>query len=342
MSKYARTSNELRKHACLFWPKELLDKQREASVIPLLIASQEKFISVLDVAEASPGSWKTILAEMKDFPANLFLKHLEVLADIGGEPLKRLQPQLSAIFTNGEMHFIWNGESHCYAFQEIHKKRKLDNQSLFVDGKSLVNPRALDGGMEDVIMLLLFGAAVTNVSLPDVIGEKCMIGTLIGKTQELRQFVKQRYIMVSRITAGAMANTLGQLAQDYVCDLLKEQLPKWTVTRNGKIPNISQNAGNTDMDFDVTVKSPTGKWFAVEVSFQVTTNSTIERKAGQAQERARLIHEAGHKITYVIDGAGNFERAAALRTICRFSDCTVAFTLNEIHVLTEFLKANSR
>jgi hypothetical protein len=340
-SKYARTADELKTHAINFWPTELLALQKEASVIPLLIGSQDKFISVLDVAEAAPGSWKTILSQTKDFPANLFLKHLEVLADVGGEPLKRLRTEIPKIFKDGKMRFVWNGKTHCYAFQEIHKKRKLDNKSLFVDGKALLIGKELDGGMEDVIMLLLFGAAIINAPIPEVIGEKCMIGSLIGNSAELREFVKQRYIFVSRITGGATANTLGQLAQDYVRDLLKKQLPKWSVTRNGQIPNVSQNDGNTDMDFDVVAKSPMGKCFAIEVSFQVTTNSTIERKSGQAQERARLIHKAGHKIAYVIDGAGNFERASALRTICQFSDCTVAFTPPEIAVLAAFLKSNS-
>jgi hypothetical protein len=52
-----------------------------------------------------------------------------------------------------------------------------------------------------------------------------------------------------------------------------------------------------------------------------------------------LIHAAGHKICYVIDGAGNINvRASAVRNICRFSDCTVAFSLPEIGVLAEFLQ----
>jgi hypothetical protein len=74
------------------------------------------------------------------------------------------------------------------------------------------------------------------------------------------------------------------------------------------------------------------------VSFQVTTNSTIERKAGQAQARYELLKQAGHRIAYVIDGAGNFERQAALGAICRFSDCVVAFTPDEIGVLIDFLR----
>ena len=316
-------------------------KEEAVSVIPLLVTTQDKFISILAVAEASPESWKTVLAESKGIPANLFLKHLMVLVDLGGEPLMRLKTELPTIFKDGKMEYFWKGKTRQYTFKEILiGRRHLNNKSLFVDGKSLATGAALDHCMEDVIMLLLFGASITNAKIPPVIGDKCMVGTLIGKTDELEKFVKQRYIFVSRITAGATSNTLGQIAQDYVRDYLKAALPRWKIKRNGQIEGISQNDGKTDMDFDVVAESPTKKYFAIEISYQVTTNSVIERKAGQAQNRASLLRDAGHKIVYVIDGAGNFERQAALRTICKYSDCTVALTPKELDVLVEFLTAN--
>ncbi|MFC1936768.1 restriction endonuclease, partial [Chloroflexota bacterium] len=80
------------------------------------------------------------------------------------------------------------------------------------------------------------------------------------------------------------------------------------------------------------------KQIAVEVSFQVTTNSTIERKAGQAKNRYDQIEDKGYKIAYVIDGAGNFERETALGTICDHSHCTVAFSRNELEILCRFIR----
>ncbi|MBF0320042.1 MAG: hypothetical protein HQL01_09625 [Nitrospirae bacterium] len=85
-------------------------------------------------------------------------------------------------------------------------------------------------------------------------------------------------------------------------------------------------------------KSPNGKNFGIEVSFQFTTNSVIERKSGQAQARYNMVHRAGHKICYVIDGAGNINiRQSAVRNICKYSDCTVAFSLAEVGVLADFM-----
>src|SRR5690606_27810447 len=126
------------------------------------------------------------------------------------------------------------------------------------------------------------------------------------------------------------------LCQSYVSEWLQNALPHW-VFLNHTIPGISQNAGRTDMSFDIVAESPSRRYCAIEVSFQVTTNSVIERKAGQAAARQELLHAEGHKIAYVIDGAGNFHRASALRSICAHSDCTVTFRDDELAELVSFL-----
>ncbi|MDZ7741653.1 MAG: hypothetical protein U5Q03_07865 [Bacteroidota bacterium] len=64
----------------------------------------------------------------------------------------------------------------------------------------------------------------------------------------------------------------------------------------------------------------------------------MKEKAGQAQARYELLHENGHKIAYVIDGAGNFARQSALRTISQYSDCTVSFMDSELDDSVDFLK----
>ena len=338
MSEYTRTPQQLRMKASLYWPSELTAKEAKASIIPKLIETHEKFISLLDISDSSPVAWKGTLKQTSALSANLFLKHLMVLADFGGEPLKRLRPEFKNIFPDDIMRFGWEGKAHKYRFKSITNTGRLDNVSLFVDGKGLLKAHPLTDTMEDVIMLLLHGGAATGGNISDPITEKCTIGVLTGHKQELKKFVKQRYIWVSRITCGAAANAMGQLAQDYVKELLQDALPNWTITRSGRIPGISHNDGKTDIGFDVLAISPATHYVAIEVCFQFTTNSVIERKAGQAQARAQMVKAAGCHIAYVIDGAGNFERNAALRTICDYSDCTVALTPSEINVLVKFLE----
>lgn len=332
-----RSYDDLKQNAVIFWPSELADKEQASSIIPMLLATQDKFISLLHVADSSPGCWNAILAKTSHFPPNLFLKHLMVLADLGGEKLKRFNTELPAVFANGSMHYMWNAQQHTYTFQTFDTAR-WDNKSLRVDGRGLLEAAPMSPAIEDIATLLLFGGAATDAGVPQVILERCTIGQLLGRKQELDTFVRQRYIWVSRITGGATANTMGYLAQNYVRECLQALLPDWDFSKN-TIPGISQNAGRTDISFDLVTESPRHKFCAVEVSFQVTTNSTIERKAGQAQARQRLLHKGGHYIAYVIDGAGNFERRSALSTICQYSDYTISFRDQEIKNLASFFKS---
>lgn len=342
MNEFARTLSELRQSAVMFWPSELLQREAAASIIPLLIQTQDKFISLLDVSDAEPDTWKVTLAGSRGLTPNIFLKHLMVLSDISGERLRRLN--FRRIFPDGAMEYIWQQKTYIYHFKAITRERgdRVSNQNLFVDGPGLVVEHPLDSRMEDIIMLVLHGQASIDVKgaadrLPEEIRSKCLIGSLIGKSDELKQFVKERYIWVSRITGGATANAMGQMAQNYVLETLKERLPTWHIYRDRTIPGISHNQGVTETHFDIVAQSPGNKYVAIEVCFQVTTNSVIERKAGQAEARAAMLRNAGHRIAYVIDGAGNFERSAALNTICANSDCTVAFSADEMQVLASFL-----
>ncbi len=330
-----RDLKDLEANALKFWPERIAEIERNSSIIPKLIETQDKFTSLLNIADATPFAWKNVLSTSRKLYANLFLKHLIVLSDIGGEKLMRFKKELPSIFPDSTMEFIWNDSTHTYKFQTLQTVKTWSNPHLKVDGKGLAKNEGLSPMMEDVINLLLFGGAAIAANLPSDITEKCMIGTLIGHKKELDSFVRQRYIWVSRITGGATANALGNLAQKYVVDYLQEKLPTWDFTKK-QIPKISQN-DRTSLSFDVVASSPKGKCCAIEVSFQVTTNSTIERKAGQAQARQKLLHKYGHKISYVIDGAGNFERASALKTICQFSDCTVSFKDSELDKLIVFL-----
>lgn len=117
----------------------------------------------------------------------------------------------------------------------------------------------------------------------------------------------------------------------------------YNVKNNGTIPGVTQNDGVTLTSFDVVVdrKNDTSrhkKYVAVEVTFQETTNSTIERKGGQARDRFEKITSTRNFIAYIIDGAGNFSRTSAVRVLCDNSHCTVAYTPEEFNLLLEFIR----
>lgn len=186
----------------------------------------------------------------------------------------------------------------------------------------------------------MFGAIHSDIQqeLASVLA-KCQIGNYLGKPNELNDFIKQRYIWVSRITGGAQSNTLGQIAQDFVAQYIKKHISIEGIEVNsgGRLPRVTHSDPTTGLltSFDIIVTNKI-KYIAIEVSFQVTTNSVIERKGGQAKSRYEQIEAAGHKIAYVLDGSGNFERRSALETICSYSHCTVAFSESELAVLCDF------
>lgn len=340
MGIYKRTLEELRQHAVLHWPEEILSAAEEVGTLPLLLNTQDDFISILKVASKEPLSWKVAVDNNSQLSGSLFLKHLMVLSDLGGEALNKLPP-LSKYIPNSKVIFDWNGKSFSYQLKEIGNDCSLTNTALNVDAKKLVRGLDLNNRGMDVCMLLLFGSQITNDSLPSEVKEKCVLGEYLGKTEDLDKFIKQRYLFVSKQVSGATANSLGQIAQIYVADKLNSFLGSaWTVKLNGSLPGVFHNVEGNGTNFDIVAMSPAKKYFGIEISFQVTTNSTIERKARESESVMKSVHNKGHKICYVIDGAGNINvRKNAVSILCNHSDCTVAMSEAEIKHLANYFKS---
>ena len=337
-SKYKRTIEELRKKASMFWPSELSQREADLSVIPKLLETQEKFISIIGTDFTNLNSlFKAV--DLAKLTSSLFLKHLVVLADFGGEQLMRLNSQFNEVFPTGKFKYICDGSKRTYSFKALPVRGALDNDRLGISGKKLLEKRPFDDLLKDVATILIYGSLCENESAADVLS-KCEIGVYLGQPDELAKFIKQRYIWVSRITGGAQANSLGQLAQDFAKEYLEKNLaiPGAKVTRNGELPGIVDRETGTQARFDIVI-SKNDKYVGVEVSFQVTTNSTIERKANSARARFMQIDKAGYKSAYIIDGAGNLmQRVSATRTLCNYSHCTVAFSKSELGVLCDFIR----
>lgn len=337
---YRKSFEELERVASKFWPSELSEIEANLSVIPLLIKTQDQFISIISVDTPDLDRLFAIV-EASTLSPNLFLKHLVILADYGGEMLQRVSNEFATLFPSGQLRYIWHGEQRSYAFKSL-PNRKFSNRALKIDGKELLKQYPLDDLQKDAIALLLFGSASSDDDQEIAATlAKCEIGEYLGKPDELATFIKQRYIWVSRITGGATANNLGQIAQKFVAEYLSDHLdlPNVEIKQGGRLPGVTHTDPTTGRltSFDV-VATNGDKYVAIEVSFQVTTNSVIERKAGQARARYEQVERAGHKIAYVLDGAGNFQRDTALRVICAHSHCTVAFSRSELDVLVAFLK----
>lgn len=54
MRNYQRSISELEKKAVFWWPSFLSTQETNASIIPMLIESQDKFLSLLTLSDISP------------------------------------------------------------------------------------------------------------------------------------------------------------------------------------------------------------------------------------------------------------------------------------------------
>jgi len=332
----AKNIEELKKTACLYWPTYLSDVVAEISSIPILIKTQEQFLSILKSSDKEPKSWLYTLQKSSTLSSNIFLKHLMVLSDIGGERLQRISKDFEIIFHDNKIDFIWNSKKYSHQFSS--KRSTWTNKSLNVEKSVLLKEVEITDDMTDAIMLLLWGSSIIgNNNVPDEIIEKCTLGNLLGKTDELDQFVRQRYIYVSKITGGSTANDLGHACEQYVREYLKSKLTSDFELSGHTIDGISHNDKDLTT-FDLVIKNKTKNvYFAIEVSFQVTTNSVIERKSGLAQSRKELLNQNGHKVIYVIDGSGNFQRKNAVSTILKYIDLMLNFYDTGLNNLVEFI-----
>lgn len=334
-----KTIEELEQNACKYWPPEILEAVSKINPIPLLLKTQDKFLSILKCADATPLAWRDVLSNNSTLSANIFLKHLSVLSDIGGERLQRFAKDFSSIFPSGKFDFEWNGTQQTYCFST--KTPKWTNPKLCIDKEKLLTPMPVSEEIQDVIMLLMWGGAIIdNTTLPEELMQKCTIGQMIGKPDELDNFVRQRYIFVSRITGGSTANDCGHACEESCLTRLQTLLPKKYEIGGHNIKGITQNDKNLTT-FDIVVRnSETKHCCAIEISFQVTTNSVIERKSLLAKNRQTLLHKKGHKVAYIIDGSGNFQRRNAVSTILQFSDCSVNFSDEGLNELASYIQEN--
>ena len=155
--------------------------------------------------------------------------------------------------------------------------------------------------------------------------------------------MRQNYIRVSRIVGGKEASDLGNVAQNYAVRYLAEHLGEdYNVVNAGTIPGVQMD-DNKEVTFDIVVdrKNDVGKfkkYVGIEVSFQETSNSVIERKAREARARFQNTNNKRSYVAYIIDGAGNFSRTAAVSDLCDNSHCNVAYTPSEFDLLIEFIK----
>ncbi|MCR5192584.1 MAG: hypothetical protein K6D59_04700 [Bacteroidales bacterium] len=341
--KYLRSIKDLEEVGCKWWPKEVRDEAMKVSILQYLLDTQEKFISLLTLADSKKPEKIFGLLEASDFEFHLFLKHLILLTDVGSEPIQRINTSFKEIFPNKELVYKLGRKEYLYNFTALPIKGKPNNEKMQIDTMENLQASCKNKAMcKDLIMLLIYGAASTTPRTRAIL-YKCNAFEYLGQEEKIKQYVRENYIRVSRIIAGKTATDLGNVAQVYALNYLSERLGNnYNLVNNGTIPGVKLD-DDKEATFDIVVdrKDDDGKikkYVGIEVSFQETSNSVSERKGREAQARFRNTNNRRSFVAYIIDGAGNFSRPSAMNDMCNNSHCNVAFTPTEFELLIEFIK----
>lgn len=342
--RYVRSIDELEQLACNWWPKEVREEAQRMSILQTLLDTQEKFISILKLGNRQHPEKLFDLLDASSFAYHLFLKHLILLTDLGAEQLQRINKECASLFPDKKLVYVIDNQTKSYTFSEFPTKGKLDNKRMKIDTNEHLKANTCNQGLcKDVIMLLIYGGCAESIRTRSVL-YKCTASDYIGDDALIEDYVRKNYIRVSKIIAGKVSNDLGNIAQVYALNYLAEKLgSNYNLKNNGKLPDVSENDGKTWATFDILVdrKDDTSKYkkyVGIEVTFQETSNSVIERKATLANNRFIKVASKRCYVAYIIDGIGNFSRPSAVRTLCDNSHCTVAYTPEDFNVLIDFIK----
>lgn len=342
--KYLRSIDELEKMACNWWPIEVREEAQKMSILQYLLDTQEKFFSILKLADRNTPEKLFALLDASTIDYHLFLKHLILLTDLGAEQLQRINKVFNSLFPDRKIKYKVEDREDTYTFMVLPIRGALNNKRLKIDTLEHLQSSSYNKNLcKDLIMMLIYGSISIERRVRYVL-YKCTCSEYIGDDAKIEDYVRKNYIRVSKIIAGKISNDLGNKAQEYALNYLAQKLGKaYRLQSNGKLPDVSENDGKTWATFDILVdriddKSRYKKYVGVEVSFQETSNSVIERKATLAHNRFVQVVSKRCFVAYIIDGIGNFSRRSAVRTLCDNSHCTVAYTPEEFDVLADFIQ----
>lgn len=331
--RFKRTARELEKFAVLWWPQDLREEVSKNSPNLLLRGTFSQFKTFLQDAPDDPHDFDDYVNACP-MGSNMLLKHLMIFNDFAGEPVQRLHTKIHSLFPDFAqgLTILWKMEKLQLNIDGLLRNRKaLNNSSLKIDGPSLAHPVEHSSLTTSLTTVLAYGAFATRVEVSEVLS-RCDAAIWFGKRAELDSHLEQRYLDVNRSVAGATSNSLGQILQRRVRSAIEARYNGFDeILTNGTV-----EINGDKMTSDILLWKGK-KAIAIEVAFQETTNSVIERKGTDAHKRKELLNSKGIASVYVLDGVGNFQRQSAITKLCENSDCTVAFSDQEFDVLVEFM-----
>jgi hypothetical protein len=203
--------------------------------------------------------------------------------------------------------------------------------------------------LSDLFHVLCYGS-VTDEFLNFSSFKRFRLAEICGKPEAVENYFESLYLDVSRQLTQISAQSGGSFLNDFVKSHLSAGFKcnssiKWVANR--RVPKTGDNRarelGGEQFDLVYIVQPASGSkaiYVAIEVAFQETTNSVMERKARQACANFEHFERMGDKLCFVIDGAGYLSgRPKALRDIIQNSHFHVALKPEELTRLCQYMVA---
>ena len=189
--KFLRTVKDLEQVGSKWWPKEVRDEAMKVSILQYLLDTQEKFISLLTLADPKKPEKLFGLLDASDIEYHLFLKHLILLTDVGSEPIQRFNASFKEIFPKGELEYSIDKKKYSYKFSALPTTGKPNNKKMQIDELGNLQQPCKDKKLsKDLIMLLIYGAASTTPRTAAVL-YKCNAYEYLGNQDSIRAAVKR-------------------------------------------------------------------------------------------------------------------------------------------------------
>lgn len=341
--------SELEERAEKWWPDEIESEIVEKSPKSFLEETFEEFreqtITANTVDELIDNFQSTDAGSI-----NLFLKHMMLILDVSGEKLQRVYRDRDVVFDTDrsgkyKLDVLYEGEE-----EEIYIDfdYALSNKRLCVGKGGLTESVNKDGvyngdgkrgNIEDIkraVRLLCYGVYVKDSNAASIL-ESFNFIDYIGDSDNFDKLARGRHIAVSSIMKGSEAEAKGRSVQRYVKNYIQDKIDD-----PDNILEYSEDKkryiSGEEIKSDVEVYNKnTNQLVSIEVSFQITTNSTIERKGNEAPERLRTLESIDSYAAYVVDGEGNFERNNAISRIRDDCHCLTTFSDEELDRLASFV-----
>jgi len=207
-------------------------------------------------------------------------------------------------------------------FNELHSRYKnLNNGAIAKANQKL---------MTDILNILCYASQSKEFS-DFYTFQNCKLALLAGNHDLLEQHLLSLIVRSNSQIKQKRAVDFGNQLEKYIKKSINPTLTELQI-------NYAHDSRYNGQQFDIVLQK-NDKHAIIEIAFQETTNSVLERKGKQAKNGLfEQIDKNGDRLIFVVDGAGYFKRTRALNDLITYSHLTCNVSQSGLNQLIQFLK----